>query len=99
MRAREVIVHKSKFTHTLHYNTLSNRCHNVDIGNPKMDSEILFQIERVWRGDVCDELLRLYRTGKLKKDWWNYPVILSNDHDSRQVSFSVNLLSYFSFFT
>ena len=88
----------SKFTHTLLYNTPNNRCHNADIGNPKMDSEILFQIDKVWRGDVCDELLRLYRTGKLK-NWWNYPVILSNDHDSRQVSFSANLLSYFSFFT
>ena len=92
MRAREVIVHNSKFTHTLLYNTPGNWCHNAEIGNPEMDSEILFQIDRVWRGEVCDELLRLHDVGKLKTNWWNYPVTLSNDQDTKYVSPSVNLL-------
>ena len=99
MRAREVIVHNSKFTHTLLYNTSNNRCHNADIGNPKMDSEILFHIDRVWRGEVCDELLCLHTVGKLEKNWWNYPVILSNDKDTRYLSPSANLLFCFPFLT
>ena len=95
MRAREVIVHNSKFTHTSLWDTPSNRYHNADIGNPNMDSEILFQIDSVWRGQVCDELLRLHSIRKLKKNWWNYPVILSNDQHTRYVSPSANFLFLF----
>ena len=29
---------------------------------------------------MCDDIVKLHRLGKLNKDWWEYPVVLSEEH-------------------
>ncbi|CUS14527.1 unnamed protein product [Tuber aestivum] len=35
---------------------------------------------KVWEGLVCDDIVKLHRLGRLEREWWNYPVILSDEH-------------------
>ncbi|CUS15713.1 unnamed protein product [Tuber aestivum] len=51
--------------------------------NPRIAAEAEFQIDKVWRGQVCDELLALHTLGKLKRNWWEYPLVLKTDRGSR----------------
>ncbi|RPA97674.1 hypothetical protein L873DRAFT_1790827 [Choiromyces venosus 120613-1] len=52
--------------------------------NPTQSSRDIFQIEKVWRGQVCHEILTLQSLGKLDKEWWKYPVTCSNDQNVRE---------------
>ncbi|PWW75187.1 hypothetical protein C7212DRAFT_325240, partial [Tuber magnatum] len=35
---------------------------------------------KVWEGLECDDIIKLHRLGRLEKEWWNYPVVLSDEH-------------------
>ncbi|KAG0642974.1 hypothetical protein HOY80DRAFT_1101430 [Tuber brumale] len=30
---------------------------------------------KIWEGPVCQEIIRLYRLGQLREDWWNYSIL------------------------
>ncbi|PWW72910.1 hypothetical protein C7212DRAFT_335492 [Tuber magnatum] len=32
---------------------------------------------RTWEGLQCHHILKLHRSGQLKKDWWNYPIVIN----------------------
>jgi len=50
---------------------------------------MLLQTLQVWEGLVCDDILKLHRSGELKEDWWNCPILLSEEHkDAMYVSSS-----------
>ncbi|PUU80649.1 hypothetical protein B9Z19DRAFT_1123234 [Tuber borchii] len=47
---------------------------------PGKAPKIFLRTLKVWEGLVCDDIVKLHRLGELKKDWWEYPVILSQEH-------------------
>lgn len=47
---------------------------------PGKGSKTFLRTLKVWEGLVCDDIVKLHRLGKLNKDWWEYPVVFSEEH-------------------
>ncbi|KAG0138428.1 hypothetical protein HOY82DRAFT_596220 [Tuber indicum] len=57
----------------------SSKTVTIQNTDSKKAPKTFLQTLQVWDGLACDDIVKLHRLGQLKKDWWSYPVMMSDE--------------------